>query len=112
MKDYTRTVLFYCREFISEAEMTRGLALDHEGALTLIDEMLQDDLFNEVDFQAVIHYLNNAVSYLLTLYSRNPQDSRIDSLYRRAGSIREMGVNLLRSVEDENSGGPENSAGL
>ncbi len=100
MDDYQRTLLIYCREFISDVEIVRSLRIEGEGISALIEEMFNDDAFRDNELQKIIDYLDNAFNQLLQLFSKNSHDTRLDSLYRRAASVRDMCINYLKAREN------------
>lgn len=90
MEDYQRTLLIYCREFISDVEIVRNLRIEGEEMVSLIEGMFDDETFRENELKIIIDYLDRSFNQLLQLFSDHPEDSRLDSLYRRAASLRDM----------------------
>ncbi|MCL1834365.1 MAG: hypothetical protein FWG49_07685 [Leptospirales bacterium] len=57
-----------------------------------------DDLFHLKNLEA---HLSKYESKLLSLYSKNPNSSRIDTLYRRALSLRDICSNFIRGLPQD-----------
>ncbi len=98
--DYQKTIAFMCRDFLSQVEDIKGLM--HENDLldritaVIIDEG-DEDLFHIKNLEA---HLFKYETKLLSIYSKNPDNSYFDTLYRRSASLREMCTNLIRKVVD------------
>lgn len=102
--DYQKTIAFMCRDFLDQMEGIQGFI--HENDLldritaVIIDEG-DEDLFHIKNLEA---HLFKYETKLLSLYSKNPDNSFFDTLYRRSVSLREMCTNLLRNIKDINRG--------
>ena len=96
--DYQRSIAFMCRDFLDQVEEMRELVQENDLldqiTAVIIDEG-DDDLFHIRNLEA---HLFKYESKLLSLYSRHPDNSHLDALYRRSASLREMCANLLRRV--------------
>lgn len=94
--DYQRTIAIMCRNFLEEMENMPGFL--HENDLmdritsVIIDEG-DEDLFHLKNLE---NHLYKYESKLLSLYSKNPDNSYIDKLYRRSISLREMCSDFTR----------------
>lgn len=98
--DYQKTIAFMCRDFLSEVEDMPGFAKENDlldRITSAIIEEGDEDLFHIRNLE---DHLYKIESKLLSLYSKNPNDSYIDALYRRSASLREMCTNLLRDITE------------
>jgi hypothetical protein len=92
--DYQRTIAIMCRDFLDQMEDIPGFI--HENDLldritcAIIDEG-DEDLFHIKNLE---NHLTKYELKLLSLYSRNPDNSFLDKLYRRSASLREMCTGL------------------
>ncbi len=99
--DYQKSIAFMCRDFLLEVDDMREFV--HENDLldritsVIIDEG-DEDLFHIRNLEA---HMFKYCSKLLSIYSKNPDNSYIDKLYRRAESLREMCQNLLRVIVED-----------
>ncbi|PKL37357.1 MAG: hypothetical protein CVV44_17135 [Spirochaetae bacterium HGW-Spirochaetae-1] len=98
LTDYQRTVILYCREFINELRQRDFISMDHDTYDAILLLMLDRGEFGPGMFREVEQYLNDLSGQLLMAYSREPQNTRLDSLYRRAGSLRDMVAGVLNGV--------------
>lgn len=98
--DYQRTIAIMCRDFLLQVEDLPGFARENDllDRITsvIIDEG-DDDLFHLNNLEA---HLYRYESKLLSLYSKNPDNSYFDTLYRRSASLREMCSNYMRKTTD------------
>jgi len=96
--DYQRTIAIMCRDFLSEVDEMPGFAQENDllDRITsvIIDEG-DEDLFHIKNLE---DHLFKYESKLLSLYSKNPDNSHLDALYRRSASLRDMCTSLLRKI--------------
>ncbi len=93
--DYQRTIAIMCRDFLSQLEDMPDFTKENdllERIITVIIDEGDDDLFHIKNLE---NHLCKYESKLLSLYSKNPDNSYLDSLYRRSASLREICTNLL-----------------
>lgn len=100
--DYQRSIAFLCRDFMDQVEGINELARENDLldqiTAVIIDEG-DDELFHIRNLEA---HLFKYESKLLSIYSRNPDNTHLDALYRRCASLREMCANLMRKVVTNN----------
>ena len=99
--DYQKTIAFMCRDFLEQVDDMPQFM--HENDLldritSAIIEEGDEDLFHIRNLEAhMFKYANK----LLSLYSKYPDNPRLDALYRRAESLKDMCYNLVREVADD-----------
>jgi len=97
--DYQKTIAIMCRDFLTQIEDIPGFTQENDllDRITgvIIDEG-DEDLFHIKNLE---NHLYKYESKLLSLYSKNPDNSYLDKLYRRSTSLREMCANLTREVK-------------
>jgi len=96
--NYQKSIALMCRDFLYEVDdfpefVNENDLLDRITSV-IIDEG-DEDLFHIRNLEA---HMFKYSSKLLALYSRHPDNSYLDKLYRRAESLREMCQNLLRKI--------------
>lgn len=96
--NYQKSIALMCRDFLYEMDdfpefVNENDLLDRITSV-IIDEG-DEDLFHIRNLEA---HMFKYSSKLLALYSRHPDNSYLDKLYRRAESLREMCQNLLRKI--------------
>lgn len=100
---YQKTIAFMCRDFLYQIEELPGFGRENDllDRITsaIIDEG-DEDLFHIKNLE---DHLYKIESKLLSLYSKNPDNSYFDALYRRSASLRAMCTNLLRDVSGGNN---------
>jgi hypothetical protein len=92
---YQKSIALMCRDFLMQVENIPELFQENDlldRITSVIIEEGDEDLFHIRNLEA---HLFNYTNKLLALYSRQPFNTRLDSLYRRAESLREMCHNLL-----------------
>lgn len=96
--DYQRSIAFLCRDFLDQVDGIRELVQEND----LLDQITNaiidegdDDLFHIRNLEA---HLFKYESKLLSIYSKHPDNTRFDALYRRCASLREMCASLMRKV--------------
>ena len=98
--NYQRTIAFMCRDFLDQVENLSGFAQENDllDRITsvIIDEG-DEDLFHIKNLE---NHLYKYETRLLSLYSKNPDNTFLDSLYRRSASLREMCTNLTVRIID------------
>jgi nicotinic acid mononucleotide adenylyltransferase len=98
--DYQRTIAFMCRDFLDMVEempeFHRENDLLDRITAVIIDEG-DKDLFHIRNLE---DHMYKYETKLLAIYSRNPDNTLIDKLYRRSASLREMCTALSRSTSD------------
>ena len=91
------TIAIMCRDFLFQIENDTNFLIENDllDRITsaIIDEG-DEDLFHLQNLEA---HLNKYESKLLSLYSKNPNSAYIDTLYRRAISLRDMCSDFIRS---------------
>jgi hypothetical protein len=93
--DYQKSIAFLCRDFLDQVEDIKELARENDlldQITAVIIDQGDEDLFHIRNLEA---HLFRYESKLLSIYSRNPWNARLDALYRRCASLREMCANLL-----------------
>ena len=96
--DYQRSIALMCRDFLMQVdEMPQFIQendmLDRITSAIIIEG--DEDLFHIRNLEA---HMFKYSSKLLSLYSKNPDNSYLDALYRRSESLREMCSDLMRKV--------------
>ncbi len=99
--DYQKTIAIMCRDFLSQMDDLPGFEKEND----LMDRITSviigegdEDLFHIKNLE---DHLYRYEMKLLSLYSKNPDNSYLDSLYRRSASLREMCTNLFRKIIDD-----------
>lgn len=102
--DYQRSIAFLCRDFLDQVEGIRELIQENDLldqiTAVIIDEG-DEDLFHIRNLEALLFKYE---SKLLSIYSRNPENTHMDALYRRCASLREMCADLARKVVTDTAG--------
>lgn len=99
---YQRTIAIMCRDFLSQVEDLPGFTQDNDLLDRITSVIIDDgdeDLFHLKNLEA---HLFKYESKLLSIYSKNPDNSFLDALYRRSASLREMCTDFMRKVIDSN----------
>ncbi len=92
--DYQRTIAIMCRDFLDQVDEISELANENDLLDRITDVIIEngdDELFHIRNLQ---DHLYKYELKLLSLYSKNPQNSRLDALYRKAECLKEMCANL------------------
>jgi hypothetical protein len=96
--EYQITIALMCRDFLFQIDNDPNFQSENDllDRITsaIIDEG-DEDLFHLKNLES---HLNKYESKLLSLYSKNPNNSHIDTLYRRALSLRDICSNFIRSM--------------
>jgi len=106
--DYQRSIAFMCRDFLEQVEDIRELVQENDlldRITSVIIEEGDEDLFHIRNLEA---HLFKYESKLLSIYSKNPDNPRLDKLYRRSASLREMCAGMMRRIVDDGPGGAGN----
>lgn len=88
--EYQISIAIMCRDFLSEMDEIPGFSHENDYLFGIIEAIIEEgdeDLFHLRNLEA---HLAKYESKLLLLYSRNPDDSYLDRLYRRSASLKEM----------------------
>lgn len=96
--DYQRSIAFLCRDFLDQVDGMRELAQENDLLDQITNAIIEegdDDLFHMRNLEA---HLFRYESKLLSIYSKHPDNTHLDALYRRCASLREMCANLMRRV--------------
>lgn len=102
--DYQKTIAFMCRDFLYEMDEFPEFVNENDmldRITSVIVDKGDEDLFHIRNLEAHMYKYS---SKLLALYSRHPDNSYLDKLYRRAESLREMCQNLLLDIIEDNPG--------
>jgi len=103
---YQKTIAIMCRDFLSEVEELPGFSKENELleriTAVIIDEG-DEDLFHVKNLE---NHLYKYETRLLSIYSKNPDNSHLDKLYRRSASLREMCTDFAREILEGNSDKP------
>ena len=94
--EYQITIALMCRDFLFQMENDPNFRSENDlldGITSAIIEEGDEDLFHLKNLES---HLNKYESKLLSLYSKNPNNSYIDTLYRRALSLRDMCSDFIR----------------
>ena len=94
--DYQITIAIMCRDFLSQVEDIPGLTQENDlldRITSAIIDQGDEDLFHLKNLE---DHLYKYEIKLLSLYSKNPDNSYIDALYRRSASLREMCADFTR----------------
>jgi hypothetical protein len=94
--EYQLTIALMCRDFLFQIEDDPNFISENDlldRITSAIIEEGDEDLFHLKNLES---HLNKYESKLLSLYSKNPNSSHIDTLYRRAASLRDMCSNFIR----------------
>ncbi len=94
--EYQKSIAIMCRDFLSQMDEIPGFANDNDYLFGIIEAVIDegdDDLFHLKNLEA---HLAKYEARLLSLYSKNPDDSHLDKLYRRSMSLKEMCAILTR----------------
>lgn len=102
--DYQKSIAIMCRDFLCEVDdfpefVNENDLLDR--ITSVIIDQGDEDLFHIRNLEA--HMLKYSVK-LLAMYSRHPDNSYLDKLYRRAESLRDMCQDLLRKITEDTPG--------
>ncbi len=103
--DYQRSIALLCRDFLTQMDDFPEFARENDlldRITSVIIEEGDEDLFHIKNLESHMFKYSNR---LLTIYSRYPQNTHIDALYRRAESLKEMCENLLRTSSADNTEG-------
>lgn len=102
--DYQKSIAFMCRDFLMEVDDMPEFVQEND----LLDRITSviitegdEDLFHIRNLEA---HMFKYCGRLLSIYSKHPDNSYIDRLYRRAESLREICQNMLRVIVDDTSG--------
>ena len=99
--EYQITIALMCRDFLFQIENDPNFCNENDlldKITSAIIEEGDDDLFHLKNLEA---HLSKYESKLLSLYSKNPNSSRIDTLYRRALSLRDICSNFIRGLPQD-----------
>ena len=94
--DYQITIALMCRDFLFQIDNDPNFQSENDlldRITSAIIEEGDEDLFH---LQNLESHLNKYESKLLSLYSKNPNSSYIDTLYRRSASLRDMCSDFIR----------------
>lgn len=96
--DYQRSIALMCRDFLGQVENMREFIQENDlldRITSVIIEEGDEDLFHIRNLEA---HLYRYESKLLSIYSKNPDNTHLDALYRRSASLRLMCENTLRKI--------------
>jgi hypothetical protein len=96
--EFQATIALMCRDFLFQIENDPNFHSENDlldKITSAIIEEGDEDLFHLKNLEA---HLNKYESKLLSLYSKNPNSSYIDTLYRRAISLRDICSNFIRGL--------------
>lgn len=92
---YRKTVALMCKDFQLQAQDIAELSAENERLGKIADRIIEEgdaDLFHIKNLEMhLAHYSGR----LLSLYSRNPGSSRLDSLFRRSENLKNMCSDML-----------------
>ena len=94
--DYQRTIAIMCRDFLSQVDNMPGFTQENDLLDKIINAIIDqgdEDLFHIKNLE---NHLYKYEMKLLPLYSKNPDNTYLDSLYRRSASLREMCTDFLQ----------------
>jgi hypothetical protein len=94
--EYQITIALMCRDFLFQIENDPNFRIENDlldRITSAIIEEGDEDLFHLKNLEA---HLNKYESKLISLYSKNPNNSYIDTLYRRTMSLRDMCSDFIR----------------
>lgn len=94
--DYQRSIAIMCRDFLDQMEVMPGFAQENDLLFRIITAIIEEgdeDLFHIKNLE---NHLSRYETKLLSLYSKNPDNSHLDKLYRRSASLRDMCSSLTR----------------
>lgn len=94
--DYQKTIAFLCRDFLDMVEDMNELSGENDLLDRIIRRIIDEgdeDLFHTGNLEK---HLTIYCGKLLSLYSRNPQNTALDTLFRRCESLKNMCTDLLR----------------
>ena len=98
--DYQRTIAIMCRDFLDQVDDIPGLANEND-LLDRITSVIIDDGDDELfHIRNLQDHLYRYELKLLSLYSKNPDNTRLDALYRKSESLKEMCANLTEKTGD------------
>jgi len=93
---YQKTIALLCRDFLETVEHMSELSDENDllDRITcrIIDEG-DEDLFHTGNLGNHLAFYSGK---LLSLYSRNPQNTALDTLFRRCESLKNMCTDLLK----------------
>jgi len=98
--DYQKTIAIMCRDFLDQIEEMQGFSIENDlldRITTVIINEGDEDLFHIRNLE---DHLYKYEIKLLSLYSKNPDNTYLDTLYRRSASLREMCTSLTRKTID------------
>jgi len=90
------TIALMCRDFLFQIENDPNFRSENDlldRITSAIIEEGDEDLFHLKNLEA---HLNKYEAKILSLYSKNPNSSYIDTLYRRSLSLRDMCSDFIR----------------
>ena len=102
---YQRSIAFLCRDFLEQVEDIRELVQENDlldRITSIIIEEGDEDLFHIRNLES---HLFKYESKLLSIYSKNPDNPRLDKLYRRSASLREMCAGMMLRIVKESPDG-------
>jgi len=94
--EYQITIALMCKDFLFQIEDDPNFRNENDlldRITSAIIEEGDEDLFHLKNLES---HLNKYESKLISLYSKNPNNSYIDTLYRRAMSLRDMCSDFIR----------------
>ncbi|PKL19380.1 MAG: hypothetical protein CVV49_00800 [Spirochaetae bacterium HGW-Spirochaetae-5] len=98
--DYQRTIAIMCRDFLDQVDDIPGLANENDLLDRITSVIIEDGDDNLFHIRNLQNHLYKYELKLLSLYSKNPDNTRLDALYRKSASLKEMCANLTEKTGD------------
>jgi hypothetical protein len=98
--DYQRTIAIMCRDFLDQMDEIPGFVQENDLLDRITCAIIDEGDEDHYHIKNLENHLMKYESRLLSLYSRNPDNSFLDKLYRRSASLREMCTDLMRKIID------------
>ena len=80
-----------CQEFIKDAERIQSLDSLNRSIEELVEQIMGSGYENEDGLKQLHDYIKKYFSRMMTLYAKYPNDPYIDTMLRRAESLKEYG---------------------
>jgi len=97
--EYQMTIALMCRDFLFQMDDDPNFRIENDMLDRITSAIIEEgdqDLFHLKNLES---HLNKYESKLLSLYSKNPNSTHIDTLYRRAISLRDICSDYIRGTE-------------
>jgi len=91
---YSSFVLM-CRDFIKDAERIQSLESLNISIEELVEQIMESGYDNEDHLKQLYNLIKKYFSQMMTLYAKYPNDPYIDTMLRRAESLKEYGKMLI-----------------